>query len=424
MNCDIALELNNIVEMLAILVFLCGLYSEKFHMGYKEIICLCLDLFILGMVNNGHWPMQAQWLIYVLLITYCIWRFGWNFRKLAVNFSLNLVMLGCFQLLIFWMLVVLQVDSLTEGLRNLCGDSVLLLLCIILYKSKVLEKISYFFRREDIILKVILLIGTIIIVLCLAMKKILHGFYVADYVFVAVAILLVLFMAVGWQRYKIKAKESEMELQAYRIYEDSYQNLITEIRLKQHEFNNHVNAIYNQHLLCQTYEELVNRQREYCKSVVYDNRYEKLLKAGKSVLIGFLYGKFVEAENRNIVVSYDIQCMEFQTKIPVYKLVELVGNLLNNAMDALEKQQNKRLHVSIIEEMEYLHIEIRNISEVVPMEQISQMFRKGYSSKGNNRGLGLYSLKKMGREYGFDIVCSNTMEDDINWISFAVRLEK
>ena len=242
--------------------------------------------------------------------------------------------------------------------------------------------------------------------------------------FCAVIILAICVMAYRCRFYRMKAKEKELELEAYKLYGTSYSHLITEIRLKQHEFNSHINAIYSQHLVCTNYEELVARQRQYCENVLYDNRYEKLLKAGNSMLIGFLYGKLLEAEQRNIIVEYDVNCMELNTKLPIYKLTELTGNLLNNAMDALEKEEDKRLYISIAEEAEYVSVEIRNICKVIPVEQIVAMFRKGYSSKGENRGLGLYNLKKMGREYGFEIVCSNVLLEDKKWISFSVELEK
>ena len=99
-----------------------------------------------------------------------------------------------------------------------------------------------------------------------------------------------------------------------------------------------------------------------------------------------------------------------------------MGNLLDNAMDALECREDKRLYVSIIENTEGITIEVRNIHEAVSPKQIIEIFQKGYSSKGENRGLGLYGLKKMSREYHFKIGCSNVLLDGSNWISFWVYL--
>ena len=69
-----------------------------------------------------------------------------------------------------------------------------------------------------------------------------------------------------------------------------------------------------------TYDELIANQKQYCNHVVNDNKYERLLKVGNSVLIGFLYGKLLEAEGRGIDVDYDVQCMELNVGLPMYKL--------------------------------------------------------------------------------------------------------
>lgn len=99
-------------------------------------------------------------------------------------------------------------------------------------------------------------------------------------------------------KYKIKSTDSEAELNAYKLYEESYKNLINEIRIRQHEFNNHINAIYNMSSIYRTYEELVENQKKYCEELESDNRYGQLLKLGNTVVIGFLYGKLLEAERK------------------------------------------------------------------------------------------------------------------------------
>lgn len=270
----------------------------------------------------------------------------------------------------------------------------------------------------------ILITGSVVILSCIYMVKYSRGLYVDEYIIPVIAILITCIMTGSWQKYKSKAKEKELELQAYKLYETSYQNLISEIRMRQHEFNNHISAIYSQHLVCKSYEELVERQKMYCAEITYDNRYEKLLKAGDFALIGFLYGKFIEAERRGITVEYEMKCMELKSSLPMFKMVELIGNLIDNAMDALEKAKEKRIYVSIIEDREQIVIEVRNISPTISPKEIAVMFQKGYSLKGENRGLGLYSLKKMGTEYHFDIICGNVLIEAVNWLSFSVCLNK
>lgn len=411
-------------EVLAIIIFLCGLYGEKFRIDFKEVVLIVGDIIIMQGADNGMLPIWSRNLIYPIIAIYCAWRFGGEIRKLIINNALYIIFLGGLQMLCFFLIFCLGGNNISEEYRVLATNFILLLLCGFLAQGKLLERVSFYFQRKDIILRVILLISLGSIAVFIAMKKKARGLYLSDYLFPAIAILIIFILTVSWQAYKLKAKEREMELQAYRLYEESYKNLITEIRLKQHEFNNHINAVYSQHLICKTYEDLVSRQKEYCENILYDNRYEKLLRAGNSMLIGFLYGKFVEAEKKGIAVEYEVKCGELKTVLPMYKLIELTGILLNNAMEALEENKDKKLFVSIVEETQEVRIEVRNVHEVIPLAQIMAMFQKGYSSKGENRGLGLYGLKKMGKEYNFEIVCSNKIVEKRNWISFCVWLKK
>ena len=424
MSLEIISKLSLVAEVMATILFLYGLYGEKFRIDYKEVVLITIDLIILQSINSGYLPRWTSMFAYGAVAVYCGWRFGKNLKKIIVNNALCIIFISGLQMCCFVLLSCLIGREVGEVYRVFGTNLILLILGILFVSKWKLERISFYFQRKDVFIRLILFGGMGVLLTCIYMERSAKGLYLDEYIFLVIAILVICIITASWQSYKMKAKEKELELQAYKLYENSYNTLISEIRLKQHEFNNHINAIYSQHLVCKTYEELVSRQKEYCANILYDNRYEKLLRAGNSMLIGFLYAKFVEAESKNITVEYHIKCMEMQTKLPIYKIVELIGNLLNNAIDALEGKEEKKLYFSIVEESDYFNIEVRNINETLSIEQISKMFHKGYSSKGENRGLGLYSIRKMGREYGFEVICKNTIIEDKNWISFSIELEK
>lgn len=214
------------------------------------------------------------------------------------------------------------------------------------------------------------------------------------------------------------------ELQTYKLYEKSFEDIIAEIRLKQHDFDNHLNAIYSQHKIFNTYEELVWHQKEYCNNIIDDSRYVKLINTGNSVLMGFLYEKFICAENIGIDVEYEIHVMSLETEIPVFKFVSIIGNLIDNAVEELKYRDIKKLKVEILENNKEIILKVSNIHEFISEEQILKFFKKDYSQKGNGRGLGLYEIKKMSRKYGFDVICGNEKINGFNWVTFQVRIEK
>lgn len=413
-----------LVEIMSTIICLFGLYGEKFRFDFKEIILVSIEIIVMQSIDMGYLPAWSAELMFLVIALYCVWRFGFDKKKLIVNSVLYIILLSGLQMISFFIVSCIVGEGANKEIHILCVNIMMLVVCIIIARKERLKRVSYYFQRNDIIVRCVLILGIVVILICIYVVKRAGGLYIEDYLFPAIAILIICFMTESWQKYKLKAREKEMELQTYKLYEASYQNLISEIRLRQHEFNNHINAIYSQHLTCKNFEELVERQRAYCEEIIYDNRYERLLKAGDFVLIGFLYGKFIEAEKRGIEVEYELKCMELKSSLPMFKLIELMGNLINNAIDASEKCKEKRMYVSIIENMEEIIIEVRNEHPTLSAKEITAMFQKGYSSKGEGRGLGLYGLKKMGTEYHFEIICSNVLIETVNWISFSVHLNK
>ncbi len=221
-------------------------------------------------------------------------------------------------------------------------------------------------------------------------------------------------------------QEKKIELEVHEIYAASYRKLIDEIRVRQHEFDNHLQAIINQRYTCHTYEELVEAQSEYIQVLSSDNRYNKLPHQGNSVYIGFLYGKLVSLEQQGILVDCKMNIGALKSDMPVYKMIEITNDLLTNASEALLLPAciSEPICIQIDETEDMITLEVKNIGPPLSMEYIGEYFKKGYSRKGSGRGLGLYNVKKIAEQYDAGIVCRNKMVNQRNWISFQIKIQK
>lgn len=324
-----------LIEIVVIIACLHSFYDSKLVFNIKKVCVICGDVILMQLIKAEIIPAWMNLLIYPILILYCTWEFGFCIKKIIVNLCLTLVLLSGIQI-VAAMLISELIGIEDEGIRTICIHvSMMVIYWIISHKFNI-KKLSECFQRWESALIAILLGGVVIIVICLFKVKFFKILYFEEIVPLVVLVAVICVMAVSWEKYKIKAIESEAELQAYKLYENSYQNLIMEIRLKQHDFNNHIAAIYNQHKLFYSYDELVAHQKQYCEELKDDNKYSKLLKADNSMVIGFLYSKFLEAEKRGIDVQYEVQIMSLAVDVPSYKLVAMLGNLLNNAFEALD----------------------------------------------------------------------------------------
>lgn len=232
-------------------------------------------------------------------------------------------------------------------------------------------------------------------------------------------------MAVSLVKYKVKAKKAELELQTYKKYGESLKDLIDNMRAKQHEFDNHINVIYSQHYLYDSYSDLVHAQREYCQELRAENRYNKLLLSGNPVIAVCLYEKFLEAEKYGIEVFYKMSVQNLECGMPAHKQVELLGNLLDNAIEELKTLSRRRmLFVLVRESCTKIEIEVGNEVSLIDYDKIHRFFEKGYSEKGTSRGYGLYNVKKICDRYRMDISCDVKKIEGGDFLVFRVTKEK
>ena len=73
----------------------------------------------------------------------------------------------------------------------------------------------------------------------------------------------------------------------------------------------------------------------YCEQMLRENRYNNLLLLGNKVLVGYLCGKFQEVEDDGIELDYKITTGIDKMLVLVYYVIEMLGILFDNAMEAL-----------------------------------------------------------------------------------------
>lgn len=417
-------RLYTLVEIFVVTLCLSHLHGERYKFDYKTMLLFLADTIILQGINDHYFPDGSSLLIYPMVVFYCVRKYRRGVKSAVINTVLTFIILSLLQLVSAVMVGVFFSGKMEERIILLLMNILMFIIYEILSKLWDMQHLSYYFQKNDVILYIILIGAFCCVFGFIFLVKLQKGLYLEFYLVTCVFIVFVCIMAASWERYKVKALEKEMELQAYKVYEESFKNLITEVRVRQHDFKNHINAIYIQHMMCHTYEELVERQKKYCEDIVYENRFADLLRLGDTMIIGFLYGKLTEADGKGIDVQYRFECGDLKVGIPIYKIITILGNLLNNAIEALEENDRKRLFVGMKEDEKELHIEVRNTNEAIAWSDVTSLFKKGYSTKGSGRGLGLYSIKKMSREYGFDILFANKEIDGENWVSFEIRVRK
>lgn len=221
------------------------------------------------------------------------------------------------------------------------------------------------------------------------------GISVLEGIYLLIAIGVVLVSA-----YKISVYRYELRIQ--KEYSEVYGEVVSEIRERQHKFTSQLDAVYSLTVLYDNYEELVEKMREKLESLRYYIMPAKLLILEEPLVIAHVYQKQCEAVERNIEMEMQLSCSLHNLGVPEIYLVEIIGNLLDNAMDEIVAGGlGEKLYLEIFPQREYgqICIQVLNEHEKILPSVFSEFFKKGYSSKGKNRGEGLPYVKKIVNKY-------------------------
>ena len=226
-----------------------------------------------------------------------------------------------------------------------------------------------------------------------------------------------------WRKNYLIIQKQESEIKLYQHYIQPLEELVKEIRVKQHEFDNHMNAILNMHLTVDNYDELVARQSEYITEVVRDDdsrQYLPLLRISDKVLAGFLYSKIMRAPDY-IKTEVEVKSLEIISGISEQHLIEIVGTLVDNAYEACSEEKNQVI-MELDSENDRLVFAIRNQIEDTRLKEIDRFFDKGYSTKSDSEkhGLGLYNARMLIKKYKGDIFVSTDKKDGKCYICIRI----
>lgn len=191
--------------------------------------------------------------------------------------------------------------------------------------------------------------------------------------------------AIATFRDKTEIRKLAEELTGIRLYAEA-------LRAQSHEFMNKMHVVLGLTHMKQ-YEEL----QKYISGMVSEHQYEigGVMERIKSpVFAGFLLGKLSYAREKNIklIINEDSYMPEIDDESIIHELITIVGNLIDNALEAVMNCEKKQVELEI-QYGDTLIITVQDTGKGIP-EEIGVLFTKGYSTKGDNRGYGLYLVKE------------------------------
>lgn len=113
---------------------------------------------------------------------------------------------------------------------------------------------------------------------------------------------------------------------------------------------------------------------------------------------GLLLGKVLRGRELGILVTIDPESSltEIPSPLGPSDLVLILGNLLENAIDALSAQDGeRRIDCLLYCDSESLEIRVEDNGPGVPSALQARIYEHGVSTKGNDRGMGLALVQQV-----------------------------
>lgn len=221
---------------------------------------------------------------------------------------------------------------------------------------------------------------------------------------VNILILISIFLNINFYRSIYKKILKNKSIEVKNTYNPLIDSIIQNIKANEHEYKNHISMIYSTIQVSKSIPEIRERTNKYIKAIQDKNSLANMLDIESIITKAVLYSKIVECENLGIKLNYQIKSNVEESKLEDTEITILLSNLLNNAIEATKNAENKEINMTITK-MEKHRIEVKNnISGLnINNEDLESFFKKGFSSKGTDRGYGLYNVKKIINKYNGSI---------------------
>lgn len=213
-------------------------------------------------------------------------------------------------------------------------------------------------------------------------------------VFLSVVILVMSNFTLREMRYKRNVKEIE----AYYEYTLRIESINNEMRKFRHDYVNILTTLSDYireddmpGLRKYFIENIVPMKDKLKTRSIKMNGIEKLK---VREIKGLITTKIIQAQEKRIPISIEVPDEIDRIDMNTVELSRIIGIIVDNAIEASENLEEPLINIAFIDNEESVTFIVMNkCSDDIP--KIHELFEQGFSTKGDNRGLGLSTLKEL-----------------------------
>ncbi len=213
------------------------------------------------------------------------------------------------------------------------------------------------------------------------------------------------------------------ELQAVAGELDTVRGLAESLRSQNHEAANRLHTVVSLIEMDRTEEALDFATEELQVAQLLTDRVVGAV--DEPVVAALLLGKTAQATERGIELRIGEATRVSALFVEPRDMVTVLGNLLDNAFDAVSGCETHRVEVEVVADQGSLSVRVADSGRGLPPEMVDQMFRRGWSTKPGagpvGRGLGLALVGQVVRRYGGTIEVGTS---ELGGARFDIRIAR
>lgn len=208
-------------------------------------------------------------------------------------------------------------------------------------------------------------------------------------------------VAGGGRRGTVVTLRDHTELQSLAGELDNERGFTEALRSQAHEAANRLHTVVSLIELGRADEavEFATAELELAQALTD----EVVTAVGEPVLVALLLGKAAQAHERGVelIVTRDSSAVDTGPGTPPARdLVTVLGNLVDNAVEALTGTPGGRVAVTVRPDGDQILIRVADNGPGLPEGAGADVFRRGWSGKGEGRGLGLALVRQVAHRHG------------------------
>ncbi len=370
-------------------------HKKKYGISFIRIFIFAF----LYMINFTYSEPLTSFAIYILLSFLFVF---FEFRKnnqpiLPIIITIYLIRF-IFELLFYITLTILHIPIPSLFFLNKC-TTILSFLAVLIFQNYIKEiiNIHYIYKNKSLLSKIILNnIGLFLVTsIRLTHYQIHSNLHLYMNLFLFIIIINLVFIL-----FHEKEKNNDLEKNYNKMveYSEFTEGLLTEYKSFVHEYKNKL-------LIIKSLTDKKNKElQKYIDTLLEEkvvNHYRWLSElknipiAGAKGLINFKLLQMKELKiDVEIYISEEIAKIkdDFLTSKEKNDLYTLLGIILDNAIEASLESNEKMISLHFYKEKETIVFLLANTFKHIALDRMEE---KGFSSKGDNRGMGLYIFQNI-----------------------------